>query len=258
MAEQKFEQHSLSKSLILHLLPGIPIFIGLFLFSAPVFAEFLGIDVDLKVILGLNLAIFFTLVPVQLGILFYEGKKLNGRYTLKGVLGNLEKSTLKDYLIFVPILLIFSIVMFTLIAPVVNPEIVKALFSWYPEEYNLQNVMNLDDLQVFAAYSGVLFLMVLYIIGNGIIGPFVEELYFRGYLLPRMDAYANKWAPALNVVLFSLYHFFSPWENPIRIIALLPLGYLVWWKKDMRFSMLVHILLNTAGGLMILMAILTA
>lgn len=258
MAEQEFEQHSLSKSLLLHLLPGIPIFIGLFLFSAPVFAEILGIDVDLKVILGLILAIFLTLAPLQLGILFYEGKKLNGRYTLKGVLGNLEKNPLKDYIIFVPILLIFSILMFVLVAPVVNPAIVDALFSWYPEEYNLQNAMNLDDLTVFAAYSGVLFLLVLYIIGNGILGPFVEELYFRGYLLPRMDAYANKWAPALNVVLFSLYHFFSPWENPIRIIALLPLGYLVWWKKDMRFSMLVHILLNTFGGFMILMAVLTA
>ncbi|PWI49290.1 hypothetical protein CEE45_01785 [Candidatus Heimdallarchaeota archaeon B3_Heim] len=258
MAEQQFEQHTVLKSLLLHLLPGIPILIGLFFFSLPVFSEVLGIDVELKVILGLNLACLFTLVPLQLGILLYEGKKLNGRYTLKGVLGNTEKNPLKDYLIFVPILLIFSIVMFTLIAPVVNPEIVKALFSWYPEEYNLQNAMNLDDLQAFAAYSGIFLLLALYILCNGILGPFVEELYFRGYLLPRMDAYANKWAPALNVVLFSLYHFFSPWENPIRIIALLPLGYLVWWKKDMRFSMLVHILLNTAGGLMILMAVLTA
>ncbi|UCG04612.1 MAG: CPBP family intramembrane metalloprotease [Candidatus Heimdallarchaeota archaeon] len=59
-------------------------------------------------------------------------------------------------------------------------------------------------------------------------------------------------------ILFSLYHFFSPWENPIRIIALLPLGYLVWKKKDIRFSMLVHILNNTGGSIMMLMAVMAA
>ncbi|MHA2306997.1 MAG: CPBP family intramembrane glutamic endopeptidase [Candidatus Hodarchaeales archaeon] len=258
MEEQKFEQHSLIKSLILHLIPGIPILVGIFLFSVPIFSEILGIDLELKVVLGLCLSVLFTLVPLQLGILFYEGKRLNGRFSLKGIIGNTEKSSVKDYLIFVPILLIFSIIMFSIIAPVVNPPIVDALFSWYPQEYNLQTAMDPENIEAIAGYSGVIFLLVLFIICNGILGPFVEELYFRGYLLPRMEAYANRWAPAINVILFSLYHFFSPWENPIRIIALLPLGYLVWWKKDIRFSMLVHILLNTAGGIMILMAILAA
>lgn len=145
-----------------------------------------------------------------------------------------------------------------MIAPIVNPPIVDALFSWYPQEYNFQNTMDPENLEAIAEYSGVIFLLVLLIICNGILGPFVEELYFRGYLLPRMEAYANKWAPALNVILFSLYHFFSPWENPIRIIALLPLGYLVWRKKDIRFSMLVHILNNTGGSIMMLMAVLAA
>jgi len=30
-------------------------------------------------------------------------------------------------------------------------------------------------------------------------------------------------------VLFSLYHFFTPWQNVGRILGLLPMVYAVWW-----------------------------
>ena len=89
-------------------------------------------------------------------------------------------------------------------------------------------------------------------------GPFVEELYFRGFLLPGMERYAKSWAWVLNVVLFSLYHFFSPWENPGRIIALLPLVFWVWRTRNIRFSIFTHILLNTGGAVMMLIAIFSA
>lgn len=56
---------------------------------------------------------------------------------------------------------------------------------------------------------------------SGLIGPVVEELYFRGFLLPRISR-LGRWAPLLNTVLFSLYHFFTPWQNPGRILALTP------------------------------------
>ena len=137
-----------------------------------------------------------------------------------------------------------------------TPIITDALFAWYPQEYNLQNVM--ANPGVLSGYQGVYLLLVMFIIANGILGPLVEELYFRGYLLPRMDGYAKKWAPILNVVLFSLYHYFSPWENPIRIIALIPLVYIVWRKRDIRFGIWVHILLNTGSGIMILTQILAS
>jgi hypothetical protein len=138
----------------------------------------------------------------------------------------------------------------------VTPIITDTLFAWYLQEYNIQNAM--ANPGVLSGYQGVYLLFVMFIIINGILGPFVEELYFRGYLLPRMEGYAKKWAPALNVVLFSLYHYFSPWENPIRIIALLPLGYLVWKKRNIRFSIWVHILLNTGGGILLLTQILAS
>ncbi|MFC1981488.1 lysostaphin resistance A-like protein [Chloroflexota bacterium] len=255
MEEKQYKQHSVAKSILLHLIPGVPVIAGLFIFALPVFSRILGIAIELHVLVGLTLSILITIVPIQLGILFYEGKKLNGKLSLKGVIGYTEKSSIKAYLIYIPILLVYSIFLFVVISPMLNPAIVDALFAWYPQEFNLQNAM--ANPEVLTGYQGVYLLIVLFIITNGILGPLVEELYFRGYLLPRMDSYAKKWAPALNVILFSLYHYFSPWENPIRIIALLPLGYLVWKKRNIRFSIWVHILLNTGSGIMMLAQILS-
>jgi membrane protease YdiL (CAAX protease family) len=50
-------------------------------------------------------------------------------------------------------------------------------------------------------------------------------------------------------VLFSIYHFFSPWENLIRIAASYPLVYIVWKKRDIRYGIFVHIVVNTIGGI---------
>lgn len=79
---------------------------------------------------------------------------------------------------------------------------------------------------------------------NGLLGPFVEELYFRGFLLPRMER-LGKLAPVVNTVLFSLYHFFTPWENITRILAILPFVSVVYYKKNIRIGMVVHLSLNT-------------
>jgi membrane protease YdiL (CAAX protease family) len=85
--------------------------------------------------------------------------------------------------------------------------------------------------------------------------PITEELYFRGFLLPRMARWGI-WAPLISVALFSLYHFWLPWENPTRIIALLPLVYAVQWKRNIYLSIAVHSLLNTIGSIGLLMLVL--
>ena len=52
------------------------------------------------------------------------------------------------------------------------------------------------------------------------------------------------WAPLVNVLLFSLYHFFSPWQNITRILAFTPMAGVVRWKKNIYLSMCAHCLLN--------------
>jgi CAAX protease family protein len=49
----------------------------------------------------------------------------------------------------------------------------------------------------------------------------------------------------LNTVLFSLYHFWSPWQNLARIVGLLPWVYVVWRKRSVQLSIAVHVTANT-------------
>jgi membrane protease YdiL (CAAX protease family) len=79
---------------------------------------------------------------------------------------------------------------------------------------------------------------------NGLLGPVTEELYFRGHLLPRIDRF-GAWAPVLNTALFSLYHFWSPWQVLVRFAGFLPMSWAAWRKRSFLVSMAAHILINT-------------
>ena len=83
---------------------------------------------------------------------------------------------------------------------------------------------------------------------DGIVGPVVEELFFRGYLLPRM-AYLKKWAPFVNGTLFGLYHFWQP-HNYLAIIGIgIILSYIVWRKKNVYLGIIIHCTLNILGAI---------
>jgi len=250
----RVKQHKPLQSILLHLLPGVVVLFSILIFSQPLFSKLLGIDERLSPVLGFLLGILFGLLPVQLGILINAGKAETGKHSIRKVIKYIEKDALKDYWIFVPALILYFLVLFVVIAPLIQPYIVEKFFSWWPEQYNFQ--LLLQNPAALAGYDGIKILIPVYILLSCIFGPFVEELYFRGYLLPRMEKYAGKWAPLLNTVLFSIYHFFSPWENLIRIAASYPLVYLVWKKRNIRFGMLVHIIVNTIGGIIALFMIL--
>jgi len=108
-------------------------------------------------------------------------------------------------------------------------------------------------LSILKTYAGAQLLAIMNFIFPATTLTVVEELYFRGYLLPRMEEHVKGYAPLLNTILFSVYHFFSPWENPIRILATLPIIYLVWYKRDIRFLMITHLLVNAVGGVYVLL-----
>ncbi len=243
-------QHGAFKSILLHLLPGVIIAVFIFVFSRPFFTGLLGIDPRLGPLLGFLLSVLLILIPLQLGILFIAGKVETGRFTIKGLFPYLDKSRRRDYLVFVPLLIVYCLLLFVVLAPAIQDHIIRIFFSWWPEEYNFQLV--LQDPKSLAGYQGVMVLAISYIFLSCLAGPFVEELYFRGYLLPRMEKYAGSWSPLLNTTLFSLYHFFSPWEFLIRIAGVWPMVHLVKKKRDIRFGILVHLTLNTLGGIMML------
>jgi uncharacterized protein len=106
-------------------------------------------------------------------------------------------------------------------------------------------------LQDFAGYSkeAVQLTLICNLLLNGVLAPVVEELYFRGYLLPRMKQW-GAFAFVANAFLFSLYHFWQLYVYVTLIISLLPMTYLVWRTKDLRLSILTHFVLNMVGAVL--------
>ncbi len=190
-------------------------------------------------------------IPVLLGILLYRGWKRNGRLSLSGVVLFRERLPIRDYIWLVPVLFLWTGIVSTLFVPLAE-ALRLAAFPWWPDWLVLSPfAQNLGAYSPTVLWSVVVLSFVL-----NIAVPIVEELYFRGYLLPQMQVW-GKWAPLINVVLFSLYHFWLPWENPTRIITLLPIVYAVQWKRNIYLSILVHCLLNTVGSIGLLVLVMS-
>lgn len=189
-------------------------------------------------------------IPVLLGILLYQGWKRNGRLSLAGVVLYREPLSWKQYLWLVPVLFLWTAISSTLALPLAE-GLRQTAFPWWPDWLVLSTfAQNLDRYSPAVLWAVVILSFVL-----NIAVPIVEEMYFRGYLLPQMEPW-GKWAPLVNVVLFSLYHFWLPWENPTRIVTLLPIVYAVQWKRNICLSILVHVLLNTIGSIGLLALVL--
>jgi uncharacterized protein len=236
-AEFSAPQHTVPQTILLHLLPGVLITI-----TFMVLGPWLRHN-HLPPMLAILIPILIILIPFELGLLFYEGSRRNGRLSLEGIVVYREPLPLKTFLIFVPVLLFWAVFIFMGLSGF-DQVVIKWLFGWLPDWFQVNRFSPADYSQPALTVTFVLFLVL-----NGVAGPVVEELYFRGYLLPRME-YLKGWSAPVNVLLFSLYHFFSPWQNITRILALLPLVYVVRWKRNIFLSMLVHCLLNTGSCLL--------
>ena len=234
--QNQLEQHSLGKSVILHLLPAV-IWLILYIPLARLASE-----KGIPTMLIMLITALFTIFPMELGYLYYLGKKKNGKLSLQGVVLYREKMPWWQY-----ILLGVAIVAWMMFVLIVCWEIVEFIrtkaFSWIPDWYYLSRGSVEQNSPAIEIIMAVLTLLLF-----GIIGPIAEELYFRGYLLPRLSKF-GKWAPLLNVVLFNLYHFWQPHMLVFSIIALLPWVYIVWWKRNVYLSIMVHCFINISGNL---------
>jgi len=237
-AEYSAGQHTVLQTLLLHLLPGAAITIA-FILLGPWFKAN-----HLPPMLAILLPILFVLIPLELGFLFFLGYRRNGKLSLEGIVLLRERLPVKEYFIFPPVLLVWFFLSFWALANV-DKAILTTWFGWLPDWFDL-SLSRFNPAEYSRTTLLVTFFLTLAL--NGIAGPVVEELYFRGYLLPRMENMKG-WAPLVNAVLFSLYHFFHPAGNISRIIPLIPMVYTVYWKKNIYLSMLAHCLLNTINCL---------
>lgn len=237
MSDSNVGNHSVLQTVVLSIFPGLLILAFYILIGR--YADQFGIPS----ILVLFVAIPVILVPFELGFLIFQGRKINNRLSFKNVVLYREKVPIGQFIIFILILIMWSGIVFSLFSSRIDALFINNFFYWVPKWFFINSFS-----QNISQYSRTV-LLVMWIVGlvfNGVIGPIVEELYFRGYILPRQKN-TNGWAPVINVLLFSLYHLFTPWQNVTRIIALVPLVYVVWWKRNIYIGMVTHCALNTIG-----------
>jgi len=239
VSEQDIQPHSVWQSIILHLLPGILLLL-FFLLAAPI-VENLGLPLRFAAMLG----VFLVLLPFELGVLFHEGKKKNGRFSLRGIVAYRERIPLWQYFLWVPLLVVWSSAWALILSPF-GDFLIKTVFFWLPEWFIYSD-------NSVASRALLVIMVMMYGIAN-VSAAIVEELYFRGYLMPRLSRLKG-WAPLVNTVLFALQHFLTPWQVPFIILGVLPQAYLVSKKRNIFLGILAHSTINLLSTVLLILSV---
>jgi membrane protease YdiL (CAAX protease family) len=233
----QIEQHSLPFSAVLHLLPGIiALFVYLLLIHPLERAGFPSMMTWLVTIALVN-------IPFEWGVMILEGYKRNGRLSLEGVVLNRQPMKARSILLNTVLVFLAVLAAALLLSPLTGWAETR-LFGWLPGWFE-QNDGSLGgayprlNLLVFNLLN-----LVVLVIGVAI----TEETYFRGYLLPRLSR-LGIWSVIINSVLFSLYHFTTPWALVQRAVMTMPMAYAAYHKRNLAPSMLVHGIANLINAL---------
>lgn len=238
-------QQPFLKSLLLHILPGV-IITTFFVLLYP-WVKRIGYPPLLAFLLGVLLGG----IPFMFAVLLIEGKKINGRLRLKGVVHYRDKVSWKTFAIVFAGTFVLIYLLMMIVTPV-SAYLKETFFSFLPEW------VFLDEQTQYMIYPKNILVIVfsLQLFLTGIVLPGVEELYFRGYLLPRISRF-GKYTPLIGGILFGLYHVWQFFDFPLVALLGIGLSFVVWWKKDLRLSIALHIFANIISRLMFLIAALT-
>jgi membrane protease YdiL (CAAX protease family) len=243
------EQHSLGRSVVLHLLPG-----AIFTVFVAVVASTLdsrGVE-PVFVLFG---SIGLVLVPLELGYLAVEARRTTGSWSPLAVVNFRERVSGKRLALLTAALATWFLAALIVSIVVLDEWLAENVFAWMPEV--LRGFAVVDESDEEAAGAAIVAFLLIALAFNGIAGPVTEELYFRGHLLPRLQRY-GRGAPIINTVLFAVYHFFSPWRYPAIIVGFLPITWMVWRMRSVYVGIAAHVTINLVTVLLILAAALAS
>lgn len=228
-------QHSIYKSIFLHLFPGL-VFTAILFFSCTFIT-----DISIP-----RALIFYTetliLIPMFIIIIKLNEREKGSAKHFYNHIKYLEKIPVWKILGMVFLASIWAVIIFVLGKPL-NSFFQTHLFSW------MGNKINISDYLIYPQNYSKNIRIITWIVGlfsTSFIVPIFEEIYFRGYLLPRIDRY-KIFAPIIGTILFCLYHFFTPWMFLVRVIASMPMILLIWKYKNIHIGIVCHVLLNLLG-----------
>jgi uncharacterized protein len=136
-------------------------------------------------------------------------------------------------------IIILGAVAAAVVAAPLNAWLDRTLFATWPASWKPQ--LGLAGGYSDAALLGTALLLFL---GSVCSTAVVEEAYFRGFLLPRMPSRFGRAAPVVHTVLFALYHVWSLWLTPSRILGVLPLTYISLRTRSILPAIVAHVVLN--------------
>lgn len=220
-----------SRNILLHLLPGAII--------ATVYLLLVNLITTPQIPKAL---IFFLsgLVMIPVMLLIMKAYSKTGR--VMDAVGFREKLPVFKMLLLALGSFLWAALIMTL-SKQMNESILNNQFGW------MKNAFVISDCLTNPGNYSKTMLIVTWAVGlvtTSTVLPFIEELYFRGFLLRSMGKYGIS-AVMISALLFSLYHLFSPWLVLSRFIAILPMTFFVWKYKDIRIGIVAHIVLNIVG-----------
>jgi len=205
-----------------------------------------------------SILLFFVLTmlilfPIELWIVLRASKNKFGNYSLKSAFTDQKKMSWWKIILYGVVLFGYAGLMSAVIVPVeklLTAPLADQFIQRIPAYFDWNN---LDYLRQYST-NILLITYVAFFALNVIVGPIVEELFFRGYLTSQLSRF-GKWTPVIVTVLFSLYHFWLPFNNLFRIAIFLPAAYFAWKEKNIYISIVFHCLCNLFSTISFLLAV---
>jgi membrane protease YdiL (CAAX protease family) len=197
------------------------------------------------------------LVLTAIVFLLREAKVLGiswqARFCLKGL-------SAKEWLIYIGILLLGVIV--TLACSQGSAWLTKISFLAVPDYFPFFLNPNIDPMKLHPVVLTPGFVLkgaywlIPCIALTLVLNILAEELYFRAWLLPKMNRYKQAgWI--INGVLFALYHSFQLWLLPQILPVSLFMAYVVYRSKSVWPALAIHIVVNSMTVLAMIMLIMS-
>jgi membrane protease YdiL (CAAX protease family) len=219
--------------IVLHLAPGI--IFAVFFFGL----SWILIRLGLTGYLALLIAIPACLAPIEIGVMLLWSVRFTGKRSLSEAIRYRRKGTGVEYVVLPLLLLLCWAVLSIAMSPItlyLETHLPAWLPVWASQGALINGLTNAPPIQ----RNITLGLAVLF---SGFVAPVVEELYFRGFLLPRMEHWG--WAaPIVNALLFAVYHFYFPENVPAIFVIFVPISFVVMLKKNWRIGLIVHSMSN--------------
>lgn len=245
---------SLGASLLYFGIPALFLFLGFHVVMpalinsgiAPFYAFFIGLGIPLALLIIASVIAFKKEGNVM------EWKVFKNRFRL-------HRLSFKMWLLaigaFIGIFIIYGIAI-RLNLILINNGIIpmpESLPAWLDTRGGIPSMAVMD--QAFGGLSGNWIALVAYI-AFLFFNVFGEELWWRGYILPRQELTFGKWVWLIHGLLWTLFHVFKWWD----ILGLLPLTlmipFLVWRHKNTTIGIVIHFLINGFGLIPILIGVL--